>query len=104
MWSTTGSKTNPTYPATLAAMKTGSDISGVTVSDFFLLSYSDAESVPQRDRLIYNESGDAVRWWLATPLGNYNNLAYRVERDGSVGTNYVDYAYNGIAPGFSISN
>ena len=102
-WETTGDATvtNPSYKNTLAAMKAGSDISGVTVSDFFLLSKSDAESVSQSSRIVYNESGYADFWWLATP-GDYDS-AYNVSIDGDVNGGSVNDDNYGIAPGFSIS-
>ena len=102
-WSTNGSNTGPTYGTTLAAMKAACDINGVTVSDFYLLSKADVESVDQSNRIVYNESGYADYWWLATPYENTYDYAYFVGIDGSIYGGYVDYDSSGIAPSFSIS-
>ena len=108
VWGTVGTTDldapTPTYGTTLDAMQAAWDISGVTVSKFDLLSKSDVESItPESDRIVYNESGNADDWWLATRDESGYSFAYLVGSDGNVYIYKVDNDSLGIAPGFSIS-
>jgi len=107
VWGTPGASSSddptPTYGTTLAAMQNAWDITGVTVSDFDLLSLTDVDPDDngQTDWIVYNESGFAYDWWLATP--DAYDGAYYVRFDGIIDSGYVDGDGGGIAPGFSIS-
>ena len=104
MWSSTGDNSNATYPATLAAIKAGSDIpSGATMK---LLSMADLGNpdlnTSDSSRVIYDSTGNASYWWLADAYPSNDFGAYGVDSDGGI---YDDYVYvnnwDGIAPGFS---
>ena len=107
VWGTPGATSSdnptPTYGTTLTAMRNAWDITGVEVSDFDLLTLDAVD--PNHDLtgapIVYNESGIADFWWLATPF-DYGNACI-VIINGYISYGVVDGGDVGIAPGFSIS-
>lgn len=57
------------------------------------------------NRIAYHdETTTAVYWWLRSSNSSYDNGAYYVNTDGSVGDNYASYAYYCARPALALSS